>query len=55
MNKYTARSKIVLFVPLYKKNFTKFKLSYYGPHLWNKFIAPNNDQLEAVRTNIFKM
>ena len=48
INKYTARSKNILFKPLCKKNFAKFKLSYRGPHLWNKFIAPNNDLLEAV-------
>ena len=54
-NKYTARSKKVLFKPLCKKNFVKFKLSYSGPHLRNKFIAPNNDLLEAVTINIFKI
>ena len=37
------------------KNFAKFKLSYRGPHLWNKFIASNNDLLEAVTINIFKI
>ena len=41
--------------PLCKKNFVKFKLSYRGPHLWNKFIARNNDLLEAVTIKIFKM
>ena len=40
VNKYTARSKNVSFKQLCKKNFAKFKLSYCGPHLWNKFIAP---------------
>ena len=43
INKYTTRSKNVLFKPLYKENFPKFKLRYCRPHLWNKFIAPNND------------
>ena len=44
-----------MFKPLCKKNFAKFKLSYHGPHLWNKFIAPNNDLLEAVTIHIFKI
>ena len=48
INKYTTRSKNILFKPLYKKNFVKCKLSYHGPQLWNKFIAPNNDLLEAL-------
>ena len=43
INKYITRSKNILFKPLCKKNFAKFKLSYREPHLWNKFIAPNND------------
>ena len=47
INRYTTRSKNTLFKPLCKKNFVKFKLSYCVPHLWNKFIAPNNDLLEA--------
>ena len=55
INKYTARSKNILFKPLCKKNFAKFKLSYHGPHLWHKFIAPNNDLLEAVTIYIFKI
>ena len=55
INKYTTRSKNILFKPLCKKNFAKFKLSYRGPHLWNKFIAPNNDLLEAVTIHIFKI
>ena len=42
-NKYTTRSKNILLEPLCKKNFTKCKLSYHGPHLWKNFIAPNND------------
>ena len=55
INKHTTRSKNVLFNPLSKKKFAKFKLSYRGPHLWNKFIAPNNDLLEAVTIHIFKI
>ena len=54
INKYTTRSKNILLKPLFKKNFAKFKLSYRGPHLCNKFIAPNNDQLEAVTIHTFK-
>ena len=42
INKYATRSKNVLFKSLCKKNSVKL------PHLWNKFIAPNNDLLEAV-------
>ena len=53
--KYIKRSKNILFKPICKKNFVKFKLSYRGPHLWNKFIAPNNDLLEAVTMHIFKI
>ena len=52
INKYTTRSKNVLFKPLCKRNFAKFKLSYRGPRLWNNFIAPNNDLLEAVTIHI---
>ena len=55
INKYTARSKNALLKPLCKKNFAKFKLSYRGPHLRNKFISPNNDLLEAITINIFKI
>ena len=55
INKYTTRSKNILFKTLCKKNFAKFKLSYRGPHLWNKFIAPNNDLLETVTIHIFKI
>ena len=33
INKYTTRSRNILFKPLCKKNFTKFKRSYRGPHL----------------------
>ena len=33
INKYTTRSKNILFKPLCKKNFEKFKLSCRGPHL----------------------
>ena len=55
IHKYTASSKNIMFKPLCKKNFAKFKLSYRGPHLWNKFIAPNNDLLEAVTIHIFKI
>ena len=55
INKYKTRSKNVLFKPLSKKNFTKCKLSYRGPHLWNKFIAPNNDLLDAVTIKLFKV
>ena len=43
INKYTTRSKNILFKPLCKKN------------LWNRFIAPNNDLLEAVTIHIFKI
>ena len=55
INKYTTRSKNVLFKPLCKKNFAKFKLSYRVPHVWNKFISSNNDLLEAVIIHIFKI
>ena len=55
IKKYTARYKNILFKPLCKKNLVKFKLSYRKPHLWNKFIAPNNDLLEVVTINIFKI
>ena len=55
INKHTTRSKDILFKPFCKKNFAKFKLSYRGQHLWNKFIAPNNNQLEAVTILIFKI
>ena len=55
ISKYTTRSKNILFKPLRKKNFAKFKLSYRGPNLWNERIAPNNDLLEAVTIHIFKM
>ena len=55
INKYTVRSKNVLFKPLCKKNFAKFKLSYRGPYLWNKFIAPSNDLLEVITIMIFKI
>ena len=54
-NKYTTRSKYVLFKLLRKKNFPKFKLSYRRPHWWNKFFAPNNDLQEAVTISIFKI
>ena len=43
ISKYTTRSKNILFKPLCKKN------------LWNRFIAPNNDLLEAVTIHIFKI
>ena len=52
INKCTTRSKNILLKPLCKKNFAKFKLSYRGPNLRNKFIAPNNDLLEAVTIHI---
>ena len=55
INKYTARSKNALFKLLCKKNFAKSKLSYRGPHIWNIFIASNNDLLEAVTISIFKI
>ena len=55
INKYTIRPKNILFKPLCKKNFAKFKLSYRGPDLWNEAIAPNNDLLEAVTIHIFKI
>ena len=55
INKYTARSKNILFKPLCKKNFAKFKLSYREPHLRNKFITPNNNLLEVVTIHIFKI
>ena len=54
-NKYTTRSKNILLKPLCKKNFAKLKSSYRRPHLWNKFIAPRNDLLEAVTILIFKI
>ena len=38
-----------------KKKNAKFKLSCRWPHLWNKFIAQNNDPLEAVTINTFKI
>ena len=53
INKYTRASKNILFKPKCKKNFAEFKLSYHGPQLWNTFIAPNMDPLEAVTTHIF--
>ena len=40
---------------MYCSNQAKFKLSYRGPHLWNKFIGPHNYLLEAVTINIFKI
>ena len=55
INKYAAISKNILFKPLCQKNFAKRKLSYRGPHLWNRFIAPNNDLLEAITIDIFKI
>ena len=55
INQYTASSKNILFKPLCKKTFAKFRLNYSGPHLWNKCIAPNNDLLEAVTIHIFKI
>ena len=54
INKYTSRSKNVLFNPLCKKNFAKLELSYRGRHLWNKFIAQNNDLLETATIDILK-
>ena len=55
INEYTTRSKNVLLKPLCKKNIAKFKLSYRESHLWNKFIAPNNDILEVVTIHMFKI
>ena len=55
VNKYTARPKNILFKPLCKKKFAKFKLSNRGPHLWNKFVTPNNDLLDAVTIHILKI
>ena len=55
INKYTTRSKNILFKPLCQKNYGKSELSYRGPQLWNKFIVPNNDLLEAVTIHIFKI
>ena len=55
INKYTIRSKNVLFKPICKKNFSKCKLSYHGPRLWNIFITPNNELSEAVTKNMFKI
>ena len=55
ISKYTTRSKYILFKPLCKKNFANFKFTYRGPHLQNKFIASNNDLLEAVTIDIFKI
>ena len=49
------RSKIILFRPLSNKKFEKFKLSYPGTHLRNKFIATNNDLLVAVTIHILKI
>ena len=53
INKYTTRSKNVLFKPLCMKNFAKCKLSYREPYLWNKIIVPNNELLEAVTIYIY--
>ena len=55
INKYATISKNILFKPLCKKNFAKRKLNYRGPHLWNRFFAPNNDLLEAITIDIFKI
>ena len=55
LKKYTTRSKNILLKPLCKKNFAKLKSSYRRPHLWNKFIAPRNDLLEAVTILIFNI
>ena len=55
INKYTTISKNILFKPLYKKIFAKFKLSYRRLYLWNKFISPNNDLLGVVTIHIFKI
>ena len=53
-NKYITRSKNILLEPLCRRNFATFKLSYRGPHLWNKFIAPNNHLANAKTIEIFK-
>ena len=55
INEYTTRTENILLKPLCKKNFAQFKLSYCGPHLWNKSVARNNDLLEAVTIHIFKI
>lgn len=57
INKYTARSKNLFCNSLCKKSFSKFKLTYRGAHLWNKFISPNrsNCLLEAGSINMFKL
>ena len=54
INKYTTGSKIYC-SNHYGRKTAKFKFSYRGPHLWNKFIAPNNDLLEAVTIHRFKI
>ena len=54
IKKYKTRSKNLLFKPLCKKKFAKFKIRYLEPQLWNKFIAPNNDLLVAVTIKILK-
>ena len=51
INKYTTRSKDVLFKPLCKKNFATCRRQ----HLWNRFIVPNNGLLEAVKIHISKI
>ena len=53
INIYAARSKNVLFKPLCKKNFSKFKLLRTTLHGIN--LLPNNDLLEAVTINMFKI
>ena len=55
INKYTARTKNILFKRICKENLAKFTLSYRRLHLWNKFIAPNNGLLETVKIQIFEM
>ena len=54
-NKYTARSKNTLNKSLCKKEFAKLMLTSHRTHVWNKSIVPNNNLLEAVTTNIFKI
>ena len=55
INKYTARPENIFFKLLSKKNLAKFMLSFRGTHLWNIFIAPNDNLLEAGTIHIFKI
>ena len=53
-NKYKTTPADLLLKPLCKKSFTKFKLNYLGPHLWNHFIALDNNLFEVQPIEIFK-